>query len=109
MINDLATISAVNFFDGFFLAAILFFIGIIGILVRKNIIFILISLEILVNAVSLAFITAGARWGQADGQVMYIFIITMAAAEMAVALALVIQVYHHAHSTDIQQLNTLRD
>ena len=64
-----------------------------GVLVRRNILFILLSIEIMLNAAGLAFVAAGARWGQPDGQVMFIFILTMAAAEVSVGLALVLQLY----------------
>jgi NADH-quinone oxidoreductase subunit K len=80
---------------GLLLAGILFALGTLGVLVRRNILFILLSLEIMLNAAGLAFIVAGSRWGQADGQVMFIFILAMAAAEVAVGLALVLQMHHH--------------
>ena len=80
---------------GLLLAAVLFVLGVLGVLVRRNSLFILMSLEIMLNAAGLAFIVAGARWGQADGQVMFIFILAMAAAEVAVGLALVLQLQHH--------------
>lgn len=80
---------------GLLLAGILFGLGALGVLVRRNILFILLSLEIMLNAAGLAFIVAGTRWGQADGQVMFIFILAMAAAEVAVGLALVLQMHHH--------------
>ena len=80
---------------GLLLGGILFALGVLGVLIRRNILFILMSLEIMLNAAGLAFIVAGARWGQADGQVMFIFILAMAAAEVAVGLALVLQLQHH--------------
>ena len=70
------------------LAGILFALGLIGILVRRNLLFILMSIEVMLNASGLAFISAGARWGQADGQVMFLFILTVAAAEVAVGVGL---------------------
>ena len=63
------------------LAAILFALGLAGVLIRRNIVFMLMSVEIMLNAAGLAFVTAGARWGQVDGQIMFMFILTMAAAE----------------------------
>jgi len=80
---------------GLLLAGILFALGALGVLIRRNILFMLMSLEIMLNAAGLAFIVAGARWGQADGQVMFIFILAMAAAEVAVGLALVLQLQRH--------------
>lgn len=81
---------------GLVLSGILFVIGLAGVLVRRDIIFILLSLEIMLNASGLAFVVAGAQWGQADGQVMFIFILAVAAAEVAVALALILW-FHHWH------------
>jgi NADH-quinone oxidoreductase subunit K len=75
------------------LAAILFVLGLIGVLTRKNIIFMLLSVEIMLNAAGLAFVAAGSKWQQADGQVMFLFIISMAAAEVSVGLALVMQTF----------------
>ncbi len=70
------------------LASILFVIGFLGVVVRKNTLYILMSLEVMLNAVGVAFIGAGSAWQQADGQVMFILILTLAAAEVAVGLAL---------------------
>jgi NADH-quinone oxidoreductase subunit K len=85
---------------GLILAGILFSLGLLGVLVRRNVIFVLMSIEIMLNAAGLAFVVAGARWGQADGQVMFIFILTMAAAEVSVGLALILQIYHHFKTLD---------
>lgn len=93
---------------GLLLAAILFVLGVAGVLVRRNIIFLLLSIEIMLNASGLAFVAAGARWGQADGQVMFIFIVTTAAAEVAVGLALVIQIYHRLKTLDVDAASTMR-
>ncbi|RAW00311.1 NADH-quinone oxidoreductase subunit NuoK [Pseudochryseolinea flava] len=82
------------------LAGILFVLGLISVLIRRNIIFMLISVEIMLNAAGLAFIAAGARWGQPDGQVMFVFILTMAAAEVSVGLALILQIYHQLKTLD---------
>ena len=82
------------------LAAILFVLGLIGVLTRKNIIFMLLSVEIMLNAAGLAFVAAGSKWQQADGQVMFLFIISMAAAEVSVGLALVLQAYHQHKTLD---------
>lgn len=85
---------------GLLLAGILFMLGLISVLIRRNIIFMLISVEIMLNAAGLAFITAGAKWMQPDGQVMFIFILTMAAAEVSVGLALILQIYHQLKTLD---------
>lgn len=93
---------------GLIIAGILFGLGLVGVLVRRNLIFVLMSVEIMLNAAALAFITAGARWGQPDGQVMFIFILAVAAAEVSVGLALALQFYHHFRSLDVDSANRLR-
>ena len=89
------------------LAAILFILGIAGVVIRKNIIFMLLSVEIMLNAAGLAFVAAGAKWAQPDGQVMFIFILAMAAAEVSVGLALILQVYHQHKSLNIDNLREM--
>ena len=93
---------------GLLLAGILFALGLIGVLARRNIIFILLSLEIMLNAAGLAFITAGYRWGQPDGQVMFMFILAMTAAEVSVGLALVLQVYRLWRTLDVSEASKMR-
>lgn len=93
---------------GLILAGILFMLGLISVLIRRNIIFMLISVEIMLNAAGLAFIVAGARWGQPDGQAMFIFIITMAAAEVSVGLALILQIYHQIKTLDGDAANKMK-
>jgi NADH-quinone oxidoreductase subunit K len=90
------------------LAGILFAIGAIGLLVRRNLLFVLMSIEIMLNAAGLAFVAAGARWAQADGQVMFIFILAMAASEVSVGLALVLQLYHQNQSLDADAASEMR-
>jgi NADH-quinone oxidoreductase subunit K len=80
------------------LAGLIFAIGLTGVLMRRNLIFILLSLEIMLNAAGLAFIAAGAKWGAADGQVMFILILAVAAAEVAIGLALLLR-FHDMHKT----------
>jgi NADH-quinone oxidoreductase subunit K len=93
---------------GMALAAILLVLGLAGVLVRRDAIFILLSLEIMLNAAGLAFIVAGARWAQADGQVMYLFILAVAAAEVSIGLALVLWLYHWHKTVDIDRARSLR-
>ena len=90
------------------LASILFALGLIGVLTRRNIVFVLMSLEIMLNASGLAFIVGGARWGQAEGQVMFIVILTLAAAEVAVGLGLIIQMYRQFQTVDINVLSEMK-
>lgn len=90
------------------LAAILFALGLIGLLTRRNVIFTLMSLEVMLNASGLAFVAAGARWGQPDGQVMFLFILGMAAAEVSVGLALVVRLHRLFKSVDIDSASILK-
>ncbi len=93
---------------GLIIAAILFVIGLAGVLVRRNIIFVLMAIELMLNAAALAFVVAGQHWQQPDGQVMLIFILAMAAAEVAVGLALVLQVYRRFNSLDSDAISKMR-
>jgi NADH-quinone oxidoreductase subunit K len=79
----------------------LFALGLIGLLVRRNLVFTLMSLEVMLNASGLAFVVAGARWGQPDGQIVFVFILAMAAAEVSVGLALALQIYHRFRTLDV--------
>ena len=90
-------------------ASILFVLGLIGVLTRKNIIFILISVEVMLNAAGLAFVAAGSKWQQPDGQVMFLFILAMAASEVSVGLALLLQAYHQHKTLDVGDLTELKD
>jgi NADH-quinone oxidoreductase subunit K len=71
-------------------------------------VFILMSLEIMLNATGLAFVVAGARWGAADGQILYIFILTLAAAEVSVGLALLLQIHRRFASVDADEASAMR-
>jgi NADH-quinone oxidoreductase subunit K len=90
-------------------AMLLFLIGLIGVLVRKNIIYMLMSIEIMFNSAGLVFIIAGAHYAVADGQVMFIFILTVAAAEVSVGLALILQMFHHYKTLNSDKLDQLKD
>jgi NADH-quinone oxidoreductase subunit K len=94
--------------QGLLLAGVLFGLGLIGLLVRRNVIFMLMSIEIMLNAAGLAFIVAGSRWGQADGQVMFMFILAMAAAEVAVGLALILQMSQRLKTLDVDMASQMR-
>jgi len=91
-----------------FISAILFVTGLAGILVRRNMVYILMSVEIMLNASGMAFIAAGSRWGQPDGQVMFIFILTMAAAEVAVGLALVLRIFSKFKTLDSDAVSSMK-
>ena len=90
------------------LSGILFVIGLAGVMIRRNILFVLMSLEVMMNAAALAFVVAGSRWGQPDGQIMFIFILTLAAAEASVGLAFVFQLYRRFHTVDIDVASEMR-
>jgi NADH-quinone oxidoreductase subunit K len=86
--------------DVLYLAVTLFVLGLIGLLTRRNLIFTLMSVEIMLNASGLAFVAGSYRWGQPDGQVMFIFILAMAAAEVSVGLALLLQFHRREPTLD---------
>jgi NADH-quinone oxidoreductase subunit K len=90
-------------------AGLLFLMGLIGLLVRRNIIYMLMSIEIMFNAAGMVFVIAGAHWAQADGQVMFIFMLAVTATEVSVALAIILQMYHHYKTLDVDQLNKLKE
>ena len=93
---------------GLLLAGALFALGLTGVLIRRNIIFILMSIEVMLNAAGLAFVVAGARWQQPDGQVMFIFILVMAAAEVSVGLALALQFFRFFRTLDADAAGRMR-
>lgn len=93
---------------GLALAGALFVLGLVGVLVRRNIIFMLLSIEIMLNAAGLAFVVAGSHWEQPDGQVMFIFILSVAAAEVAVGLALVLRLFHRLKTLDTDAASKMR-
>jgi NADH-quinone oxidoreductase subunit K len=90
------------------LAGILFGLGIVGLLARRNVLFLLMSIEIMLNAAGLAFVAAGARWGQADGQAMFVFILAMGAVEVSVGLALILRMHRQLKTLDADQASALR-
>lgn len=92
--------AAVPMEHGLILAGVLFVLGLTGVLTRRNVVFTLLSIEVMLNAAGLAFVVAGSRWEQPDGQVMFIFILSMAAAEVAVGLALALRLYHRFKTLD---------
>lgn len=83
------------------LSAILFTIGVTGVVVRRNVLFVLMSLEIMLNSAGLAFVAASARHGLPDGQVFFILILPIAAAEVAIGLALALLLYQKYRTLDL--------
>ncbi len=89
-------------------AGLLFALGLTGLLVRRNLIFMLISVEVMLNAAGLAFVAAGSRWGAPDGQIMFLLILAMAAAEVSVGLALVILLHQRFRTLDADSASEMR-
>lgn len=104
----MTAVNAIPMEHGLLLASALFALGLTGVLVRRNIIFVLMSIEIMMNSTALAFVVAGSRWQQADGQVMFILILTLAAAEAAVGLALVLQLYRRFQTLDVDAAGEMK-
>ena len=97
-----------NPFLPLFVSAALFFIGMAGVLVRKNLLFILMSLELMLNAVNLNLVTFSRIYGFEDGPLLVFFIMTLAAAEAGVGLALAVRVYKIFKKVDVRELNQLK-
>jgi len=99
---------AVPLEHGLVAAGALFTVGLAGVLIRRNLLFVLMSIEIMMNAAAMAFVIAGARWVQPDGQIMFILILTLAASEAAIGLAIVIQLYRRYQSLDVDAASEMR-
>lgn len=94
--------------DYLILSAILFAIGTAGVFVRRNLITILLSIEIMLNAVNLTFVAFGRAFGAPEGQIIVFFVMTVAAAEAAVGLAIVIGMFRHRESLDPDTFTSLK-
>ncbi len=90
------------------LSAVLFVIGTAGVLIRRNLIVILMSIELMLNAVNLTFIAFARSLGSMDGQVIVFFVMTVAAAEAVVGLAIIISVFRHRRTLDPRQMQLLK-
>ena len=90
------------------LSAVLFSLGVLGVLLRRGAISILMSIELMLNAANLAFITFARQFNETDGQIYVFFIITLAAAEAALGLAIVIALFRLRESTDVDELSLLK-
>jgi NADH-quinone oxidoreductase subunit K len=90
------------------LSAILFSLGITGVLLRRNALVLFMSLELMFNAGNLAFVTFARMYGDLSGQLVVFFVMTVAAAEVAIGLALIVEIFRHRHSIDLDQLSSLR-
>ena len=90
------------------LSSLLFAIGVIGVLTRKNAIIIFMSIELMLNAVNLAFVAISKFTGVVDSQVYVLFIMTVAAAEVAVGLAIIVTIFRNRKSVNIDSVNLLK-
>lgn len=93
---------------GLILAAVLFILGFTCLVIRRNLLFMLIGLEVMINAAALAFVVGGSYWNQPDGQVMYILAISLAAAEASIGLALLLQLHRQCQDLDIDKVSEMR-
>ena len=100
--------NAIPMEHGLILAALLFALGLVGVIVRRNLLYVLMCIEVMMNASGLAFISAGSRWGAADGQIMFILILSLAAAEASVGLAILFQLYRRYHTLDVDAASEMR-
>lgn len=108
MADATTVLGSIPMTHGLILAGILFAIGLCGVMVRRNFLFMLMSLEIMMNAAALAFVVAGSRWVNPDGQIMFIFILTLAAAEASIGLAILLQFYHKRGHLDVDSANEMK-
>lgn len=90
------------------LAAILFSLGVLGVLIRKNIVVIFMSVELILNSVNLVFVTFSKAFSAISGEVIVFFVMAIAAAEAAVGLALVIAIFRQKKSSNIEELGSLK-
>jgi NADH-quinone oxidoreductase subunit K len=89
-------------------SALLFTIGVVGVIVRRNVIVVVMSIEIMLNAANLSFVAFGRFMDSMDGQMIVFFVMAVAAAEAAVGLAIVILIYRNRESTDVDDMNLLK-
>jgi NADH-quinone oxidoreductase subunit K len=90
------------------LSVLMFVIGIVGVLVRRNAIVIFMCLEMMFNAANLAFVAFASYYNALDGQLFVFFVLTVAAAEVAVGLALMVAIFRAKHSIDVDQMSNLK-
>jgi NADH-quinone oxidoreductase subunit K len=90
------------------LAAALFTMGVLGVLTRRNALIVFMSVELMLNSANLALVAFAQRWQSANGQILVFFVITVAAAEVAVGLALLVAIFRSKRTTDIDEINTLK-
>ena len=90
------------------LSAALFTIGVLGVLTRRNALVVFMSIELMLNAANLALVAFAQRWQSANGQIIVFFVITVAASEVAVGLALLVTIFRSKRTTDIDEISSLK-
>ena len=90
------------------LSALLFTIGVVGVLVRRNAIIIFMCIELMLNAANLAFVAISHSLGDPSGQVFVIFVMAVAAAEVAIGLAIIVSVFKHQQTINVDEVNSLK-
>ena len=91
------------------LSAILFTIGALGVLIRRNPIVIFMSIELMLNSANLAFVAFALSYAELSGQIFVFFVMVVAAAEVAVGLALIVVIFRNRHNIDVDEMNTLKE
>jgi NADH-quinone oxidoreductase subunit K len=94
--------------EALFFSAVLFTIGVIGVLTRRNALIIFMCVELMLNAVNLSFVALSTLYGGVTGQVFVVFVMTVAAAEAAVGLAIIIAIFRHFETVSLQNINLLK-
>jgi NADH-quinone oxidoreductase subunit K len=100
--------TAVSLELGIAVSVALFALGLIGVVVRRSGLIMLLCIEVMLNGAGLAFVLAGSRWGQPDGQVMFLLVLTLAAAEVTVGLGLLLQLHRTLHTLDADRVSRMR-
>jgi len=90
------------------LSAVLFTLGVVGVLTRRNAIVVFMSVELMLNAANLAFVAFAYAWGSLEGQMFVFFVMTVAAAEVAVGLALIVTIFRTKQSINIDDINVMK-
>jgi NADH-quinone oxidoreductase subunit K len=94
--------------ESLFFSAVLFVIGVVGVLTRRNAIIIFMCVELMLNAVNIAFVVFARMHGSVEGHIIVLFVIIVAAAEVAVGLAIIVLIFRRRHSANVDDLNLLK-
>jgi NADH-quinone oxidoreductase subunit K len=90
------------------LSALLFTVGVVGVLIRRNAIIIFMCIELMLNAANLAFVAISRELGDISGQIFVFFVMTVAAAEVAIGLAIIVSVFKHRQTINVDEVNSLK-